>query len=52
MGQGLLYQVFCKDKLVLRAMAVNDPGSELTYIMRIPVKQLRLVSELKIRGFK
>ena len=46
MGQGLLYQVSCEDKLVLRAMAVNDLG------LWIPVKQLRLVKELKIRGFK
>ena len=52
MGQGLLYQVSCKDKLVLRAMAVNDLGSGLTYVPQIPVKQLRLVKELKIRGFK
>ena len=52
MGQGLLYQVSCEDKLVLRAIAVNYPGSGLTYVPWIPVKQLRLVRKLKIRGFK
>ena len=44
MGQGLLYQVSCEDKLVLRAMAVNDLGFRLTvYVPQILVKQLKLV---------